>query len=236
MELYPLLPGIVRQTDAQASQQMGVSVDETFWQKVLAGTEAEAGALASLITGLRDFASASNCPETALALLAQFLGAVLYSGWSTESKRFVLQSAMQLAQCSGRQLSWKAYLNLMGHPGALPVELWKENVYETFSYSNTDDYYGSLPYHAARVTVRNPDDSVVFLTDAEQTALDHFRPIHVLRKCEGAQVLAATDSNDFPPEDAIGTEATLSLTDALGDASDDGLLITLTCVRQGEIY
>jgi len=233
MELYPLLPRIVRQMDAQASQQDGMSTDETFWQKVLSSYEAEATDLAALVVALRDLMTASECPEALLPRLARFLGAVLDSGWDVDSKRLVLQSTVHLFQCSGQRLSWTAYLNLLSYPEAGPVELWKEVIHETFNYS--DNEYESLPYHAARIQVRRPDGSSVFLSDSERDVLDNFRPIHVRHASEGARVLQENSAVAAPISDGMAAQAGMSIDESLTLAADDGLLITLMCVRQCEI-
>lgn len=115
MDLYGLLPNIIRQRDREASSKVSFSdATETFFQKVFYGFEQEAGITSQQIHDITTLLSAQQCPAAYLSLLGRYLGSTGLSTWSEARKRLFYQDLIHLYKTSGQQLSWKALFTLMG--------------------------------------------------------------------------------------------------------------------------
>jgi len=220
MDLYRLLPEIIRARDRLASG-VGLNLDdqETILQKIFYALEEECDTTDDLTIGLSDLYNFDTCPPQYFPLLELFLGTQWPADWSEERRRLVLSAIVKLYHTSGQRLSWVAVLNLFGHTGFFPWELWKETIYEDFDYSlyGADDGSYYYQYHAARIDVRNVNRTLLSLTDEERQILEYFRPIHVLFRQEGINIppMASTcknqSSDTFEGDAGYALEEELSL-------------------------
>lgn len=235
MDLYGLLPAIVRFKDRLASGIVGQNPAESLLQKFFYALEQEGETTEGLIDGLRDFVEAESCPAEYLPLLEGLLGSEWPASWPESRQRLAIAALVKLYHNSGQRLSWRAVLNLLQHVDFFPWELWKEEVYEDFDYclygTDAGDYY--CPYHAARVDIRKADETYRTLIDAEKALLETFRPIHVLiREIPVLEEIVETDvTSSVSSSEAF--EAGLVVEDELSDASDS-YSIAVSCVASCE--
>jgi phage tail P2-like protein len=195
MQLYRLLPGIIREKDRLGSGVTDEASEETVLQKILYAIEQEGDVTQELISGLRGLLDPDSCPVGYLPLLEYLLGSRWPASWPENRRRLAIASVVELYHHSGQRLSWVAVLSLLGNIGFFPWELWKEEIYETTHYSRygggEDGYYGG--YHAARVDITD-GNADLSLTDSEWALIETFRPIHVLLRRRGIEIALGPDA------------------------------------------
>jgi len=224
MDLYRLLPEIVRAKDRLASG-VGLNLDdqETILQKIFYLLEQECDTTDELREGLKELYSFETCPVEYFPLLERFLGTQWPAEWPEERRRLVLSAIVKLYHTSGQRLSWVAVLNLFGHTGFFPWELWKETIYEDFDYSlygeDDGDYY--YQYHAARIDIRNVNRTLLALTTEERNMIEYFRPIHVLFRQEGVNMPSLADTCLGQSADVCSGIAGNALSDELALVVDE---------------
>lgn len=233
--LYGLLPAVVRYYDRYSSGVVGLSTDETTLQKILYAIEQEADDEDTLVDGLRNLLDAENCEEQFLWLLTRFIGVGFFGSWPIGRRRLFVRALCKLYHRSGQKACWKSLLDLMGHDKAEPIELWKEDIFEDFEYSEYgggSGYY--YQYHAARVDVKAENGSLLnsSLTDQENDLLEHFRPIHVLIRDTGMLVHDESNVINSLSGDLVEVGGTLVVEEDLCAVTDS---CTSGCQAQCEV-
>jgi len=229
VDLYSLLPAVVRYYDRYSSGIVGLDTTETTLQKVVYAMSQETAVSEALIVELQTLLDADNVRVQFLYLISKFLGVKFFGAWPEDKQRLFVKSLEKLYKASGQKKCWKAILNFIGYNGAQPYELWKEDIYEDFEYfRSSGQYYGG--YHAARVDVDALSGSLLndLLTEQELELLDNFRPIHVLIRKDGelvdkADTLVQIDQDDFSGGSSLLVEETLN------SVSD-------TCIKACELH
>lgn len=152
MNLYELLPAIIRYKDGVASGNVGLSANDGIVKKIVDSIEEEAQTSADLVAGLKDLISIEEADEQYLPHIARSLGTGFAASWSADRRRLFLRALMLFYFQSGQHQVWKALLRFSGYPGVEITELWKNEIYSKGEYSITqdEDYYTN-DYHAARV-------------------------------------------------------------------------------------
>jgi len=235
MQLYRLLPAIVRERDRLGSGVTDELSEETVLQKIFYAIEQEGGTTEQLTEGLRELLDPASCPVLYLPLLEFLLGSRWPAIWPESRRRLAIASVVKLYHHSGQRLSWVGVLNLLDNVGFFPWELWKESIYETTHYSRygggVDGYYGL--YHAARVDLTDGTTDLA-LTEAQWDLIEIFRPIHVLLRRQGLAI------DDIDPDSAVDLDSdvvvgtpTLGVTEMLSEA-DDLMSMTIICVATCE--
>jgi len=235
MDLYKLLPSVIRFKDRLGSAVGSSSSEETVLQKFLYALEQDCDDTDNLIDGLSDLYHPETCPVEYLPLLENMLGSTWPGDWPESRRRLVVSAIVKLYHHSGQRLSWVSILNLLGYSGFFPWELWKSTVYENFDYSlygGDDGYYGV--YHAARVDIRNSSETLKQLTDFEQSLLETFRPIHVLIRQEGERIMSQEDIVGKSVQGSFQGEAKTIFEEQLVEGFDE-LSLIITCVALCEI-
>lgn len=214
MDLYDLLPEIIRLRDLQTSDDG--TPERSIVRRVIEALQAELDVLKGEIEAVSVLQDVDACPVAYLPLLAAVLGASFPATWPEGRIRLFLSSAVQLFHASGMRLSWEAMLRLLGHAGYYPWELWKEELYEDFDYALTEDY-GNLP--AARVDLRDADGTYMEPTAEVEKYLEQFRPIHVLIRKHGHRIELGEDAADVGSE-SFSAGAFGNWTDGVAGATD----------------
>lgn len=234
MDLYNLLPSIIKEKDRLGSG-IGFSNEETILQKYFYAFEEVYDVTLEQATDLVQLLDPDNCPVAYFPYLEYFLGSNWPADWSEEKKRMVLRSLVKLYHHSGQRLSWESVLNMLGYSGFFPWELWKADIYEDFDYflyGGGDDYYGT--FHAARIDIRNANETEKLLSVDEKRLIEYFRPIHVLFRERGIRVLEQEDIVGAVLSETLELAATNEFFDSLAEA-DDTLSVDVTCVATCEV-
>jgi len=234
MDLYSLLPSIIREKDRLGSG-VGYSTEETILQKFFYALEQDSETTADLVTDLAQLLDPDSCPKEYFPYLEYFLGSNWPAAWSEDKKRMVLRSLVKLYHHSGQELSWTSVLNMLSYSGFFPWELWKGSVFEDFDYflyGNGDDYYGT--YHAARIDIRDSDETYKVLTQEERTLIGYFRPIHVLFRDRGKRILDGEDTATVSLSESVSLGARHGFTDVFVEA-EDTFSVDVSCIATCEI-
>jgi hypothetical protein len=230
MDLYGLLPAVVRYFDRYSSGITGLDATETTLQKIVYAIEQETDVSNNLVVELQTLFDADNVREQFLNLIGKFLGCNFFGSWPEDKRRLFAKALIKLYHSSGQKECWKAVLNFLGYNGAVPYELWKDTVYEDFDYfRNEGDYYGV--YHAARIDVDSKSGGLLneFLSEEDIKLLDNFRPIHVLIQKQGEFVCEKDDTLIQVDQDDFSANSELQIEEVLDDVSD-------TCTKSCELH
>lgn len=232
MELYRLLPSVIKELDRRASSIVSLQTDEPFWKKALYMLEQDCTDLESLISGLEDLFKADLCDSSILTHISEFLGSIPPGFWSEERKRMFLTETVKLYKIGGTVTCWKSLLGLLGYSESVVYELWKDEVYATTGY---DAVSGS--YMAARVDL-SAVGSIIgpnTFSEIQRLLFDRFRPVHVLVR----QTCITNEYEDYPAdeaeEDGPHGAAGLGILEEPEDASDVSMYVSVECVRMCEV-